>query len=39
MGWVLGGEGRKRFAGAALLGEDGAPRAVGRATWIAVGGR
>jgi hypothetical protein len=33
-GWALGGEGRKRLAGAALFGADGALRAVGHATWI-----
>jgi hypothetical protein len=36
VGWALGGEGRKRLSGAALLGEDGTPRAVARATWIAM---
>ena len=35
-GWALGGEGRKRFAGAALFGEDGALRAIGHATWIGI---
>lgn len=35
-GWALGGEGRKRLAGAALFGEDGTPRAVARAVWIAI---
>jgi hypothetical protein len=35
MGWVLGGPGRKHVAGAAILGEDGTPRALARATWIA----
>jgi hypothetical protein len=36
IGWMLGGEGRKRFAGAALFGDDGEPRGVGHATWIAI---
>jgi hypothetical protein len=36
LGWALGGEGRKRLAAAAILGEDGTPRAVARATWIAI---
>lgn len=36
LGWALGGEGRKSFAGSAILGEDGAVRAVARATWIAI---
>jgi hypothetical protein len=35
MGWVLGGEGRKHVAAAAILGEDGTPRALARATRIA----
>ena len=35
MGWVLGGEGRRHMAAAAILGEDGTPRALARATWIA----
>jgi hypothetical protein len=39
LGWALGGEGRKRFAGAALLGGDRVLRAVGRATWIAIARR
>jgi hypothetical protein len=39
MGWALGGEGRKRFAGAALLGGDGAVRAVAHATWVAIARR
>jgi len=38
MGWALGGEGRKRLAGAAILGEDGTPRAVAHATWIVMAG-
>jgi hypothetical protein len=36
LGWTLGGEGRKRLAGAAIFGEDRTPRAVARATWIAI---
>jgi hypothetical protein len=36
MGWPPGGEGRRRLAGAALLGGDGTARAVARATWIAI---
>jgi hypothetical protein len=36
MGGGLGGEGRKRLAGAALLGADGMPRAGARGTWIAI---
>ena len=36
LGWALGGEGRKSFAASAILGEDGAVRAVARATWIAI---
>jgi hypothetical protein len=36
LGWALGGERRKRFAGSAILGDDGTPRAVARATWIAI---
>lgn len=33
-GWSLGEEGRKRYAGTALFGEDGRTVAVARATWI-----
>jgi hypothetical protein len=36
IGWALGGEGRKRFAASAILGEDAAVRAVARSTWIAL---
>jgi hypothetical protein len=36
LGWALGGEGRKRFAASAILGDDGAVRAVARSTWIAL---
>ena len=39
VGWTLGGEGRKRFAGGALFGEDGAACAVGLATWITIARR
>ena len=35
LGWALGGEGRKRFAASAILGDRGAVRAVARSTWIA----
>jgi hypothetical protein len=34
VGWPLGEEGRKLFAGTALYGEDGRPLARARATWI-----
>ncbi|HEX6207237.1 MAG TPA: hypothetical protein VF058_02650 [Actinomycetota bacterium] len=34
MGWSEGSEGRKRFAGTAVLGEDGEPLATAMATWI-----
>jgi len=34
-GWSLGSEGRKLFAGTALLGADGVPCAVSRQIWIA----
>ena len=37
--WSLGGTGRKHRADAALLGEDGAPRAVASATWITISPR
>ena len=36
LGWALGGEGRKRFAGSVILGDDGTLRAVARAIWIAL---
>jgi hypothetical protein len=39
MAWTLGGEGRKHYAGAAVLGEDGTLRAVGRAIWITIARR
>ena len=32
--WPLGIEGRKRFAGTAVLASSGAPVATARATWI-----
>jgi hypothetical protein len=34
VGWSLGLEGRKLFAGTALLGADGGPCAVSRQVWI-----
>ncbi|MGH3047036.1 MAG: hypothetical protein ACRDNC_08555 [Gaiellaceae bacterium] len=34
IGWSAGTEGRKHFAGTALFGNNGALRAVARATWI-----
>ena len=34
VGWSLGAEGRKLFAGTALLGADGRPCAVGRQVWV-----
>jgi hypothetical protein len=34
MGWPLGEEGRKLYAGTALFGEDGRQLASARATWI-----
>jgi hypothetical protein len=34
VGWPLGEEGRKLYAGTALYGEGGRPLAVARATWI-----
>jgi hypothetical protein len=34
VGWPLGEEGRKLYAGTALYGEDGRPLAWARATWI-----
>ncbi len=36
VGWLLGVEGRKRFAGSAIYAEQGHPVAVARATWIEV---
>ena len=35
VGWPLGEEGRKLYAGTALYGEGGRPLALARATWIA----
>jgi hypothetical protein len=35
-GWFLGRDGRKMSMGSALYGEDGAVRALARATWIAL---
>src|SRR5262249_12189033 len=34
LGWPLGGEGRERFAGSGILGDDGTLRAVARTIWI-----
>jgi hypothetical protein len=34
-GWSLGEDGRKRYAGTALLSDAGEPLAFGRQTWIA----
>jgi hypothetical protein len=34
LGWKLGVEGRKLFAGTALVGADGRPCAVGRQVWV-----
>jgi hypothetical protein len=34
VGWPLGEEGRKLFAGTAIYGRDGAPLAVARQVWI-----
>jgi hypothetical protein len=34
VGWALGADGRKHFAGSALYSEAGHAVAVGRATWI-----
>jgi hypothetical protein len=36
VGWPMGIEGRKRFAGSAVIGESGRAVAVARATWIEV---
>ena len=36
-GWEIAREGRKRHAGTALYSPDGAPVAIGRATWIELG--
>ncbi len=36
VGWPLGTDGRKRYAGSAVYAEDGQPLAVARATWIAL---
>lgn len=37
LGWSLGRDGRKIFAGTALLGEDGRTLGVARQTWISLG--
>ena len=34
VGWLIGREGRKRFTGTAVFGEDAALRGLSRATWI-----
>jgi hypothetical protein len=36
IGWPLRIDGRKRFAGSAVVSSSGQPVAVGRATWIEV---
>lgn len=36
VGWFVGREGRKGYAGSALFGEGGELRALGRSTWIAI---
>jgi hypothetical protein len=36
VGWSEGSEGRKRFAGTALLGDDGKILAQAKATWISL---
>jgi len=36
LAWSLGGEGRKRFSGTALIGDDGSMLARARATWIEI---
>ena len=36
--WALGRDGRKAFSASAVLGPDGEPRAVARATWVALKG-
>ena len=38
MAWPLGGEGRKRMGGAAIVDSSGTPCAVGSAVWIALRG-
>jgi hypothetical protein len=38
MGWALGREGRKLFAGTALFGQDGELRGLARQVWIQPGG-
>ena len=37
IGWPLGEDGRKLYAGTALFGADGEPRAFARATWVRIG--
>ena len=34
--WELGRDGRRAYAGSAVLGPDGEPRAIARATWVAL---
>ena len=34
LGWPIGADGRKRFAGSALLAEDGRTLAFARSTWL-----
>jgi hypothetical protein len=34
LGWPVGAEGRKRFAGSAVFTADGALRAYARSTWL-----
>jgi hypothetical protein len=34
IGWPIGAEGRKRFAGTAVFGADGALRGIARAVWF-----
>jgi hypothetical protein len=34
LGWPIGADGRKRFAGSAVVGEDGTVRAFSRSTWL-----
>jgi hypothetical protein len=36
IGWPIGVEGRKHYAGSALLDDDGAEVAVAAATWIEI---
>ena len=36
--WRMGAEGRKRYAGSAVFGEDGSVRGIAKATWFAFAG-